>query len=86
MLVGVLCCHCPALLGYEQEYGPCGTVSPICFWLMTFEMRRIASQTDHSRARADRTNIYVFCTFFSDSLKPSYRLSKNVFKGKFSQF
>ena len=51
----------------------CSTVCPICFRLITFEIRRIARQADHSRDHQGWANIQqCFSSFsFSATLKSS---------------
>ena len=57
---------------YGISYGPCSTVCPICFRLITFEIRRVARNAEHSRNHQGWANKYCFFSFFfSATLKSS---------------
>ena len=45
-------------------YGPCGSVCPTCFRLVTFEIRRTARQADHTRDHQGWANVNCFRSFF----------------------
>ena len=52
--------------------GPCSTICPISFRLITFEIRRIARKAVHSRDHQGCANKYVFLSFsFWATLKSS---------------
>ena len=69
----------------NSVYGPCSTICPISFRLITFEIRRIARKADHSsRDHQGCANKICFGSFpFSASLKRSkFQVVKITFIAK----
>ena len=68
----------------KNTYGPCSTICPISFRLITFEIRRIAIRADHSRDHHGCANKYCFsCFSFSATLKSSkFQVVKGIIIAK----
>ena len=68
----------------KNTYGPCSTICPISFRLITFEIRQIAIKADHSRDHQGCANKYCFSSFsFSATLKSSrFQVVKGIIMAK----
>ena len=55
----------------SKGYGPWTTICATCFWIITFEIRPLERQDDHSSDHQGWANKYCFGSFFSCTPKSS---------------
>ena len=68
----------------EIKYGPCITICPISLRLLTFEIRRIARNADHSRDRHGCANKYCLTSssFWATLKSSKFQVVKGIIIAK----